>query len=311
MNTQRREALLKEYGEVAANFRALTDIRFRLLALLPIAAAAAAWLKGDVFGTGVAGITLSIFGLAATIGLVIYNARNDQLYDELAGRAASIERSLGIPDGAFANRPTAWLKIRVLGIPVDVNHGTGVAIIYGASVALWLAGLFAPLLESARVAYLSLNLPHLVVASPTSWTRVTAIAFAVITTLLVTRSIDAQTKSRRDWMRGAAIRAVTEVLSHNTNLVLVNQDSPVIKLCAELANKKPDEILRRARRLCLPLDQSSLNWSNVSKSREESASYIVALLTSLPQRWILECYLTKSYIDLRPSMAGSVSRRPV
>ena len=29
--TQRREALLKEYGEISASFRTLTDIRFRLL----------------------------------------------------------------------------------------------------------------------------------------------------------------------------------------------------------------------------------------------------------------------------------------
>jgi hypothetical protein len=50
MDATRREALLKEYSEVGSNFRLLTDIRFKLLGLLPIAAAAAAALKGDHLG---------------------------------------------------------------------------------------------------------------------------------------------------------------------------------------------------------------------------------------------------------------------
>ncbi|HEY4265195.1 MAG TPA: hypothetical protein VGM72_07750, partial [Micropepsaceae bacterium] len=112
MAEDRREALLKEYGEVSSNFRLLTDIRFKLLAFLPAATAVATALKGDSLSA--ASAVLSLFGLAATIGLVTYNLRNDQLYDELVGRAAFIERSLGIPDGAFANRPRPWLIFRFL-----------------------------------------------------------------------------------------------------------------------------------------------------------------------------------------------------
>jgi hypothetical protein len=106
MDVSRRDALLKEYSEVGANFRLLTDIRFKLLGILPIAAAIAAALKGNALG--IQGFGLSLFGLVATLGLATYNARNDQLYDELVGRAASIERSLGLPDGYFANRPRPW-----------------------------------------------------------------------------------------------------------------------------------------------------------------------------------------------------------
>jgi hypothetical protein len=91
---KRREALLKEYGEVASNFRLLTDISLQLLALLPIATAAAAALRGlGKVDTSTAALTfgLSLFGLVVTAGLASYNARNDQLYDELVGRAAYIE----------------------------------------------------------------------------------------------------------------------------------------------------------------------------------------------------------------------------
>ena len=103
MNAMRKESLLKEYSEVNNSFRLLTDIRFKLLAFLPIASAAAAAFKGESLGIG--GFGVSLFGLVVTLGLATYNTRNDQLYGELVSRAAQIERSLGIPDGAFSNRP--------------------------------------------------------------------------------------------------------------------------------------------------------------------------------------------------------------
>ncbi len=116
MDDNRRGALIKEYGEVCNNFRTLTDIRFKLLGLLPIATAAGAAFKGEHPDS--LSSVFSLFGLIATIGLVTYNTRNDQLYDELVGRAAFIERSLGLADGAFASRPHAWLIFRFRDIKI-------------------------------------------------------------------------------------------------------------------------------------------------------------------------------------------------
>lgn len=124
----RQEALLKEYSEVCSNFRMLTNRRFKLLAFLPIASGVAAALAKE--NLEAIGLPLSLFGLVVTIGLGAYNARNDQLYDELVGRAAAIERSLHIPDGAFANRPTAWLRIRFLGMTWNIDHRTALSTIY-------------------------------------------------------------------------------------------------------------------------------------------------------------------------------------
>src|SRR4051812_39483311 len=156
-NPERREALLKEYGEVSSNFRTLTDIRFRLLTLLPIAAAATAAFKTDALSPG--RLPLSLFGLVATIGLVSYNARNDQLYDELVGRAAAIERSLGLQDGAFANRPTSWLSFPVGPWSWEVNHRLAIATLYMATVAFWLFMAIETMLTHAWQDVLQFALP--------------------------------------------------------------------------------------------------------------------------------------------------------
>src|SRR5215831_260428 len=137
MASSDRDALLAEYAEVSGNFRMLTDIRFKLLAFLPVAAGAA----GAVLARGTASaltLAFSLFGLVVTIGLVTYNARNDQLYDTLVARAAAIERNLGIPDGAFANRPGPWFRAARGSWRVD--HRMAVSTIYKASIALWLFG---------------------------------------------------------------------------------------------------------------------------------------------------------------------------
>lgn len=136
MSSSRRDALLAEYGEVSSNFRLLTDIRFKRLAFLPVAAGAAAVLTRS--NASLLTLAFSLFGLVVTIGLVTYNARNDQLYDTLVARAAAIERNLGIPDGAFANRPRPWF--RPMHGRWKVDHRTAVSTIYLASVALWLFG---------------------------------------------------------------------------------------------------------------------------------------------------------------------------
>jgi hypothetical protein len=143
VNPDRRQALLTEYGEVSQNLRLLTDIRFRLLAFLPLAAGAAIAVI-NLRKVGVPGLVVSLFGLVVTVALVTYNKRNDQLYDTLVGRAAAIERSLGLPDGAFENRPDPWLSFTAAGRPLwKVDHRTAIATIYYSSFALWLFGAFA------------------------------------------------------------------------------------------------------------------------------------------------------------------------
>lgn len=137
MDDQRRGALFEEYGEVCNNFRLLTEIRFKLLTFLPAATAITAVLSHDSFSMSTCAV--SLFGLAITVGIINYNERNDQLYDELVGRAASIERDLGLFAGTFANRPKPWLSIRLLGTNHPVDHRCAINLIYASSIALWLS----------------------------------------------------------------------------------------------------------------------------------------------------------------------------
>ena len=64
MEHNRHEALLKEYGEVSANFRTLTDVRFKMLGLLPIVSGAAASLI-SAGSTPSFKFSFSLFGLEA------------------------------------------------------------------------------------------------------------------------------------------------------------------------------------------------------------------------------------------------------
>lgn len=147
-------ALLAEYAELNSNFRSLTEIRFKLIAFLPIsvvtaatvALAAHSTLQGDYFEISV--ILLSVFGLAVTAGLAAYNERNDQIYVWLVERAIEIERQLGLAGGSFSARPQAWFHLTGP-LRVVVGHRSSITIIYTASSAFLI---FGALTASARVA---------------------------------------------------------------------------------------------------------------------------------------------------------------
>jgi hypothetical protein len=80
----RRDALLTEYCENLSNFRLLTEIRFKLLALLPVGAAVAALIrvpavKDPTAAKALGTLSLALFGLIVTLAVAAYTQRNDQL----------------------------------------------------------------------------------------------------------------------------------------------------------------------------------------------------------------------------------------
>lgn len=159
-----RALLCLELSEASTAWRMLTDVRFKLLALLPPISALA--LTAVVSPTGIlAGVDRPVrvaaaaFGFIVTLGLRIYDSRNDELYDDLISRARRAEFELGIDTGVFLGRknphplqnrrfttprwfvPLArWVGLirQPEDVPSVVNHGVALKLVYRTVLLAWL-----------------------------------------------------------------------------------------------------------------------------------------------------------------------------
>ncbi|MDR7081040.1 hypothetical protein J2X01_000309 [Arthrobacter ginsengisoli] len=165
-----REVLRMTLTEASASWRMLTEVRFKLLALLPTISALALFAIVSPAGaladanTPVR-VAAAGFGFFITLGIWIYDRRNDELYNELISRARRAEFELGIDTGVFRGRPKPRAirkgniqvhvrlvplakRLKLIKSPKDpisvINHGIAVQIIYGSVLAAWvLAGVSA------------------------------------------------------------------------------------------------------------------------------------------------------------------------
>jgi hypothetical protein len=130
-----REVLLAVYEQVAATWRSLVDVRFKLLALVPAVSviALSQVLKQGGSESLTTGAKLSIVAVGAvvTAGLWIYDTRNSELHDELISRARRIEAELGVHTGAFMGRPGPWHQV--------ISHRSALGLVYGATLLGWVA----------------------------------------------------------------------------------------------------------------------------------------------------------------------------
>ena len=108
----RAELLRLDYQQTTDLLRTLSDVRFKLLALVPTLSGAAIAILGhpssaaELLGVG-------LLGLVATLGILLYELRNTQLYDYATRRDQQTEAQLGLPSirggegagGLFSERP--------------------------------------------------------------------------------------------------------------------------------------------------------------------------------------------------------------
>lgn len=136
----RTERLRLDYDQTTDLMRTLTDVRFKLLALVPTLSGAAIALLGHPSSASQL-VAVGALGLSATVGILLYELRNSQLYDYATRRAQELEGALelvsfggGATGGLFSERPDR--SLRLLGVRA-VDRDRGLALVYSAALGGW------------------------------------------------------------------------------------------------------------------------------------------------------------------------------
>jgi hypothetical protein len=135
------ERLRLDYEQTTDLMRQITDVRFKLLALVPTLSGAAVAVLGRPTSDAEL-LAVGLLGLVATVGVLVYELRNTQLYDYALHRAQVLERHLGsisldesaLDGGLFSDRPTRSLRLFSV-LPVD--RDAGLILVYSAAIAGW------------------------------------------------------------------------------------------------------------------------------------------------------------------------------
>ena len=136
------DRLRLDYEQTTQLLRTLTDIRFKLLAFVPTISGAAVAFFGRPRRASEL-LAVGLLGLFATIGVLLYELRNAQLFDSVVHRASVLEERLGLVavreaeparGGLLAERPRRMLTL--VGMIV-VRHVRGLGFVYGAALAGW------------------------------------------------------------------------------------------------------------------------------------------------------------------------------
>jgi hypothetical protein len=135
----RTDRLQLDYQQTTDLLRTLTDVRFKLLALIPTLSGAAVAFVGPT-AVPVQLLTLGGLGLTATVGVLLYDLRNSEVYDYALRRAQQLETELQIavaadsmPGGLFGERPSG--TVRLFGVTADRDRG--LALVYSAALGGW------------------------------------------------------------------------------------------------------------------------------------------------------------------------------
>lgn len=162
MEKNNKQANLElEYSQINNNFRFLAEVRFKLLALVPILGGAAVFVlahSGLEAGKALEPASpelllvmlVSLFGFLATLGITLYDQRNSELYNALVDRAKWLEGQLGLLKMSRAPKPASGGQFneRPVGnrrLIFPARHGLALALIYGPLLGGWLF----PILYSA------------------------------------------------------------------------------------------------------------------------------------------------------------------
>ncbi len=135
------ERLRLDYDQTSELIRALMDVRFKLLAVVPTVAVAAVGLLGSARSAAEL-LAVGVLGLLATVGLLLYDLRNTEILDAMLRHEQALERLLGLdvardkngPDGALSQFAPG--RGRLFGL-VTVGQERALGLVYGSALGGW------------------------------------------------------------------------------------------------------------------------------------------------------------------------------
>jgi hypothetical protein len=126
------ELLRLEYEYASRLLGTLTEIRFKLLALVPtLSGAVVAFVSAG--SSGVELLAIGGLGLAATSGVLTYELRNGELRRRATERVNRLETQL-FPNGPLVGALGRTPKLFGL---IPATHRLGVGLVYGAALGGW------------------------------------------------------------------------------------------------------------------------------------------------------------------------------
>lgn len=258
-DNRRTNIALAEYKEVVAQFRALTDMRFKLLTYLPLGTVAGALFvsKGSQLIDQPA---VAAFALVATVCIATYDKRNDQHYDELVARAAELEREdLGLDHGSFSYRPQSWLRYG----RVPVEHRWPIGLLYASAAALWAWVLAAAITRRASV------------TAPPVWPQVLAPAVVIACWQLLRWLENKRAEHLRD-----TVKSLVDQLVPPPSMTVDDAQQSLIKAitkCKPLFEVDEKKAKRRV----------FYHWAGYQEKRDlRAAGRLLGAVIDLPARWI-------------------------
>jgi hypothetical protein len=178
---------------------------------------------------------------------------------------------------------------------VKIDHGTGVAVIYAASLALWLFGAYAAFLRGLlRVVSSEAN----AVAKALGPIYAAAFVLTAVTIWFGFKSICQQRAERKEDMRSLAASAVEQLNILGFSEAASN--SKFVETCAKLADIKAETIAARAAHYG-SLDQAALSHYMATEPKLLAASHFVGLLIDMPPRWVMDCATKRREAGEKPA----------
>ena len=134
------DRLRLDYEQTTGQISALTDVRFKLLSLVPTIALAAVGIAGAHPSTGGL-VGVGVLGLGATVGILVYELRNMETLAVAVDRARGIARLLELHVVHGRAEPAGVITQprrhhRLFGT-VTVGQDQALGLVYGAALGGW------------------------------------------------------------------------------------------------------------------------------------------------------------------------------